>query len=134
MSRGSVVICNHATCKVKSKIDELHHRYSSLRCAPLTSPVQAAIAELTNVAQTGNGLAAGEFAGGDILLVGSVSPLDQVCMHGCTADSPSRPAAVMRLPCKRAVPEQMTQNIDHAAAVCAPTDVPQCVDLQLASG
>ena len=36
--------------------------------AVLTSPVQAAIAELTKVAQMGRGLAAGEFAGGDMLL------------------------------------------------------------------
>lgn len=57
------------------------------------------MAELTNVAQTGNGFAAGEFAGGDILLLGVVNPLDQVRMYDFTADSPSKPAAVMRLSC-----------------------------------
>ena len=62
--------------------------------------MQAAIAELTNVAQIGNGLAAGEFAGGDILLVGAVNPLDQVRMHKSMADSPSRPAAVVRFACR----------------------------------
>lgn len=100
VSRGRVVICDHATCRVNRKIAELHQCCSSFSFALLTSPVHAAIAELTNVAQTGNGLAAGEFAGGDILLVGAVNPLDQVRMQKSRADSLSRPAVVMRYYCR----------------------------------
>ena len=61
VSRGKVAICKKAAPSVSwhSVLDQQFHKL-------LTSPVQAAIAELTNVAQIGSGLAAGEFAGGDI--------------------------------------------------------------------
>lgn len=104
------------------------NRCSSLESDPLTSPVQAAIAELTNVAQTGNGLAAGEFAGGDMLLD------SQVCRSSAharvRAGFSSRPEAVKSLAGYEPVSTggKMTHEVDSRRSDLLPGRM-HCVDL-----
>lgn len=82
VSRGNVAICKQATRSVGRKL-ESPPVDARQRFVLLTSAVQAAIAELTNVAHTGKGLIAGEFAGGDMLLS---EPINQcACRHSGVA-------------------------------------------------